>query len=60
MEKIANLNSNKDINYKFNFSISNGFELEDNFDLNDTNTYGIKYKLYLLYINSDLSFKNFI
>ena len=60
LEKIANLNSNKDINYKFNFSISNDFELEDNFDLNDTNTYGIKYKLYLLYINSDISFKNFI
>ena len=59
LEKIISLNNNKDINYKFNFPITEQIDLEENFDLDDINTYGLKYKLYLLFLNSDLDSKVF-
>ena len=59
LERILILNNEK---FKFNFSyqISNHqYELQENFDLNDINTFGIKYKLYLLYFRSDISLQIF-
>ena len=52
MNKVLSLNKKQEIKFKFNFPITNEFDLEDNFNLNDTDTYGLKYKLYLLFFNS--------
>ena len=60
LKKIINLNNDKSVNYIFNFPINNQFELEENFDLNNKNTYGLKYQLYLLNFNSDINYKYFI
>ena len=60
LNKVLSLNKKQEIKFKFNFPITNEFDLEDNFNLNDTDTYGLKYKLYLLFFNSYIETKDFI
>ena len=60
LNNIINLNKDRTINYTFNFPINSQFELDENFDLNNKNSYGLRYKLYLLYFNSDINVKDFI
>ena len=60
LEKIISINNDKTILYKFDYPITNKFDLDDNFDLNEPKSYGLKYKLYLLFFSSDIDNKKFI
>ena len=52
LENIFSINNNN-IKFSLNIPITNHLDLETNFDINNINTYGIKYKLYLLSLEYD-------
>ena len=47
VENIFSINNNN-IKFSLNIPITNYLDLKTNFNINDVNTYGIKYKIYLL------------
>ena len=54
LEKILQINNN-DIKYNMNITITNELDLDSDININDINTYGIKYKFFSLALEYDFN-----
>ena len=58
LENMLSVNNNN-IKYVLNIPITNQLDIENNFDINDENTYGINYKIYLLSLEYDFNINEY-